>query len=388
VTLNEQPHHHHKHVKLPRPDGGEWGRNEWAILGAPCGTIRQLAQLIIAAISNHWEIAYLDADHLTDESAKDPLLAAGAGAVFTNKITYQQLNHTGEALGLFQKRATFNEQDLILVNGNHFTGKKQLVIIDPAKPVEKKLEKLKDVSLILLKDENTTIPEAVAAHLPNLPAIPTLLLSDTTGIVAFIEKELQQSIPPLNGLVLTGGKSVRMGIDKSELAYFGKPQRQHVYDMLSPLCRQVFVSVNEEGQAALNTPTLKDRFIGIGPMGGILTALQSNPDAAWLVLACDLPYLTRNTLQFLIEHRNPSKLATAFYEPNGTFPEPLITIWEPRSYAVLLQALSQGYSCPRKVLINSNVEMLQVPHVQELTNVNDPAAYEMAKRDLQAMQIN
>lgn len=385
MILNEAPKGHHKHAKLARPIGGEWGRNELAILGAPCGVIRQLVQRITEVLSQQWKIAYLDADHSTDEVAKDTLLTAGASAVFTNKITYQQVSYTGESVDFFRKKALFNEQDLVLVNGNHFTGNKQIIIIDPDKPVEKKLQKLTDVQLILLKDENTTLPEAVAAHLPEAKKIPALLLNDMEGIVAFIQNELQQSIPALNGLVLTGGKSQRMGRDKSEIEYHGQSQKQYVFQMLSGVCKLVFISVNEEREEALDGTALKDRFTGIGPMGGILTALQSNPNAAWLVVACDLPYLTESTLQYLIQHRNPSKLATAFFEPQGTFPEPLITIWEPRSYAVLLQALSQGYSCPRKVLINSDVEMLQVPDVKELTNVNDPAAYEVVMANLGAV---
>ena len=385
MILNEAPKQHHKHAKLPRPDGGEWGRNELSILGAPCGVIRQLAQRITAALSPQWKLAYLDADHSAEDSKKDSLLEAGAAALLTNKISYQQVNYTGAELPFFQKKALLNEVDLVLVNGNHFTGKKQIVIIDPAKPIEKKLQKLTDVQLILLKDENTILPEAVAAYLPEAGKIPTLLLNDTDGIVAFIEKELRQNIPLVNGLVLTGGQSMRMGRDKGEINYHGQSQKQYVFQMLSGLCRDVFISVNEQREATDELSFIKDTFTGIGPMGGILSALQSNPNVAWLVVACDLPYLTESTLQHLLQHRNPSKIATAFFEPQGTFPEPLITIWEPRSYAVLLQALSQGYTCPRKVLINADVEMLQAPDTKDLTNVNDPAAYESAMANLQTV---
>lgn len=77
-------------------------------------------------------------------------------------------------------------------------------------------------------------------------------------------------------------------------------------------------------------------------------------------------------------NRNPSKLATVFLDSEGKFPEPLITIWEPRAYPVLLRYLSQGYSCPRKVLINSDVEVLKAPDVQEFQNINDPEAYASA----------
>jgi molybdopterin-guanine dinucleotide biosynthesis protein A len=57
----------------------------------------------------------------------------------------------------------------------------------------------------------------------------------------------------------------------------------------------------------------------------------------------------------------------------------LITIWEPRSYQVMLNFLAQGYSCPRKVLINSEIELLKVKDVKVLLNVNDAEGYDEIK---------
>src|SRR5690606_10347080 len=69
---------------------------------------------------------------------------------------------------------------------------------------------------------------------------------------------------------------------------------------------------------------LIDTFQGLGPMGGILSAFRKDPNGAWLTVACDLPLLTSSTLQYLIKHRNPSKLATAFFDSDAKFPEPLV----------------------------------------------------------------
>lgn len=385
MILSSTPNQHHKHALIPRPVGGEYSRNELAILGTPCGAIRQLVQQITQALSSRYKIAYLDADHAADEPTANPLLTAGASTVFTNKINYQQINYSQPELPFFQNKALFNNEDLLLINGNHFKGSHQIIIIDSAKPLEKKLDKLTQVQLILLKDESSSIPDYLKTGLPGIQLIPRLSLNNTEAIADFIQNFLQQRFPLLNGLVLTGGKSLRMGTDKSELHYHGVPQKQHVYQMLSRICNPVFLSIHEHGESKEALPVLRDSFTGLGPMGGILTALQSNPNAAWLVLACDLPFITQNTLQFLVAHRNPSRLATAFFEPNGTFPEPLITIWEPRSYAMLLQALSQGYTCPRKVLINGDVEMLRAPNAKEFENVNDPVAYEHAKSIIQSV---
>ena len=136
-------------------------------------------------------------------------------------------------------------------------------------------------------------------------------------------------------------------------------------------CRPEQVNEMPEGY-----PTLPDSFDGLGPFGAILSAFRQQPNHAWLVIACDLPLMDKSTLSYLINHRNPSKTATAFNSPVNEFPEPLIAIWEPRSYLTLLQFLTQGYSCPRKVLINSDVQLLDAENARALMNVNSPEEYE------------
>jgi molybdopterin-guanine dinucleotide biosynthesis protein A len=110
----------------------------------------------------------------------------------------------------------------------------------------------------------------------------------------------------------------------------------------------------------------------LGPFGAILSAFRAHPDAAWLVVACDLPNLDAAAIDYLVAQRNTSKIATTFRSPFDQFPEPLVTIWEPKSYPVLLQFLAQGYSCPRKALINSPTEILEPLRPESLVNVNQP----------------
>jgi molybdopterin-guanine dinucleotide biosynthesis protein A len=87
-------------------------------------------------------------------------------------------------------------------------------------------------------------------------------------------------------------------------------------------------------------------------------------------------------LRELVAGRQPSRLGTAFRSPDNEFPEPLITIFEPRAYPELLRFLSLGYSCPRKMLINSDVEVLPTLKAGELRNVNTPAEREEAQSEL------
>ncbi|TRX51656.1 molybdenum cofactor guanylyltransferase [Fulvivirga sp. M361] len=162
-----------------------------------------------------------------------------------------------------------------------------------------------------------------------------------------------------------------MGQDKGNIDYHGKPQREYLADLMSGFCEETFISVrNEASVFDTQYPLIADSFHDLGPYGGILSAFRKDPNSAWLTIATDIPLLDKKTLDYLIRHRNPSKLATCFHNPETGFPEPLITLWEPRAYPVLLQFLANGYSCPRKVLINSDIEELKIDRTEVLSNVN------------------
>lgn len=372
---------HEKHAKLTRPALGTFARTELAILGTPCGQVKKLAYAITEALSADCRIAYVDADHKGEDAPETiPALAAGAELVFTDKISFRRFDTT-RSLNDYQWKPFFNDYDGVLVNGNHFTAKAQIVVVDAAKPLEKKLDRLTDVRLILRKD-GAELPDYLKNYLAdNLPAIPVLDFSETDRIIQFVRAFVAGQIPPLLGLVLAGGQSTRMGTDKGLLTYHDRPQREHVYDLLSGVCDDVFLSVNAAQAAGLRGSSfqlVEDTFLELGPLGGILSAFRQRPDAAWLSVACDLPLLTEASLRQLVEGRNASKLATAFYDSDRRFPEPLITLWEPRAYPVLLQFLAMGHSCPRKALINSDITLLDIVDVRELTNVNDPAEREKA----------
>jgi molybdopterin-guanine dinucleotide biosynthesis protein A len=219
-----------------------------------------------------------------------------------------------------------------------------------------------------------------------------LPLHDTGAIAAAVRREWAAARPRLRGLVLAGGQSQRMGHDKGRLAYHqGQEQRAYAAGLLAPFCEDVLVSCRADQVAELQAAGLRplpDQFLDLGPMSGLLSAFRHDPDAAWLVVACDLPFLSGTTLEHLIKHRHAGRMATAFQSPENEWLEPLITIWEPRSYGTLLRFLSLGYSCPRKTLINSDIELLPAPTPAELRNVNTREEYEAARQALETKNLS
>ncbi|AHJ99646.1 NTP transferase domain-containing protein [Hymenobacter swuensis] len=380
-----------KHAHLIRPALGEFGRHELAILGAPCGRIKELAARLVPLLSDTLRVAYVDADHAAGDDAaqggsggQDVMLQAGAAAELTDKITFTRLD-VKRPLDRFSQPELLQYQNLVLVNGNHFRAAQQLVILDLAKPVEKKLDRLTNVRALLLPEGVTEIPAYLQTHLGEV-SVPVLPLHDTAAIAQLILEEWRAAAPPLRGLVLAGGRSQRMGQDKGKLQYHGQEQRAYAAELLAPFCQDVHVSCRPDQVVELEYAGLRplpDSFTDLGPLSGILSALRLDPNAAWLVVACDLPFLSADTLAHLVQHRQPARLATAFQSPENEWPEPLITIWEPASYPQLLRFLSLGYSCPRKTLINSDVAVLPAPAPQELRNVNTPAEAEQVRQELE-----
>jgi molybdopterin-guanine dinucleotide biosynthesis protein A len=381
---------HQKHTKLTRPNYGTFARNEWAIIGTPCSKIKDLTFQITAKLSEKYHIGYVDADHKSADEEKNEgrdiqsAMAFGAKMEFTDKITFNRVDFE-KSMDLFQYRQVFNDQDLVLVNGNHFPAKKQIVVLDPKKEasLQKKLDRLTDVDLILTTEQQTSLYPFLAAHLKG-KEVPVLAATDIPGIIAFLQKAMEKAQPKVLGLVLAGGKSVRMGEDKGQINYHGKPQREFAADLLRPLCEQVFISCRVDQMEEIDSEydLLPDTFTGLGPFGAIMSAFREYPDHAWLVIACDLPLLNAQTLGFLLKNRNPSKTASAFNNPVSQFPEPLIAIWEPKAYPALFNFLAQGYSCPRKVLINSDIELLQVADEKTLFNVNEKADIDQISKHL------
>jgi molybdopterin-guanine dinucleotide biosynthesis protein A len=166
--------------------------------------------------------------------------------------------------------------------------------------------------------------------------------------------------------------------DKAELAYRGEPQLARAQALLRKHVAEAFVSVRADqanDPARASHPTICDAPGASGPTAGILAAQDAHPEAAWLVLACDLPYLDDTTLGYLTAHRDATRVATAFRSAHDGEPEPLCAIWEPASRALLASYVAGGGRCPRKFLGSHATHLLALPRSNALDNVNAADEY-------------
>lgn len=180
---------------------------------------------------------------------------------------------------------------------------------------------------------------------------------------------------PLNGLVLAGGESRRMGSDKAALKSGGETQLARAVGLLERHLDEVFVSTRA-GQAddpvRAGFAQIVDAYEDLGPIAGILSAMDARPGHSWLVLACDLPNIDDETIAYLVENADESSPATAYVSVVDGLPEPLCAVWRPAARPIIEQFVADGYQCPRKMLINSPTRLLEQPSPGALHNINTP----------------
>src|SRR5690349_32843 len=137
----------------------------------------------------------------------------------------------------------------------------------------------------------------------------------------------------LNGLILAGGKSSRMGFDKSQLLFHGEPQVAWLNKLLQTFCSQVFVS-GSPNKIHGDFDFIEDHYDTGGPMNGMLSAFRLFPNTAMLVVPVDMPGITQEAINYLLNHRDQTKPATCF--SNNIAIEPLPIILETTAYPLLL----------------------------------------------------
>lgn len=185
----------------------------------------------------------------------------------------------------------------------------------------------------------------------------------------------------LNGLILAGGRSQRMGHDKSLIAYHDVSQREYLFNMLRPFCAAIFTSCKITDTVPVRLNPLPDHFKFDSPLNGILTAFQHDSLAAWVTVPVDMPLIDVEIVSYLLSKRDVSKVATCFYDSDGKDPEPLVAIWEPRAYPLLQSFHQSGKISPRDFLKTHDAHIIPIPNRNALANINSPEELEAFRKN-------
>ncbi len=292
---------------------------------------------LIRKLINSWQgryrVGYIkhSAHHLDlDRPGKDSELAAQAGACFRYMRSGSQqafLDGTefAEDWGLRFLRA-----DCVVVEG----GKSQ-----------KELPKLAlvDKDQRLLGD----LPQGVLALCGETyvsHALPWFHRDDIEGISAFVEQVWQAKIQvsrPL-AVILSGGRSRRMGSDKGLLAYHAVDQVSYLWRLLESQGLEVVLSVRDGQYGESLWPGLSrcyDRFLDCGPLGAIASVQWQWPHRPILLLPCDRPQLQADHIRTLESKRHWSREAVVALDKGVR--DPSCAIYEASLRPHVYQALER-----------------------------------------------
>jgi molybdenum cofactor guanylyltransferase len=211
-------------------------------------------------------------------------------------------------------------------------------------------------------------------------------------------KRVTRKGPPRRaaGYVLAGGKSSRFGSDKALAELGGKPVLARTLETIAASdvgCRIVVGDKKNYGRFGVRC--IRDRWPGEGPLGGIVTALvRSLADKYgyhWnLIISCDMPFLTAEWLQHLIQHSAESSAEVVVPKSAQGF-EPLCACWRTTAVGKLQTLFADGVRKVTEAMKQLPMEVLDESVWKRFDNnnrlfwnMNTPADYEQARRILEA----
>jgi molybdopterin-guanine dinucleotide biosynthesis protein A len=189
----------------------------------------------------------------------------------------------------------------------------------------------------------------------------------------------------VGGFILAGGESSRMGRDKALLEWDGEPLLLRAARLLGPLVGAPLVIAPPARYENLGLRLVADDNPGLGPLGGIATALRISLHPWNLVIGCDLPYLTPEWLAFLIERALASS-ADAALPVSAAGAEPLCAMYHRRAADAISAALGRGVRKVTDGLAGLAVLYLASDEWKAFDsggrlfkNINAPAEYDAAR---------
>jgi molybdopterin-guanine dinucleotide biosynthesis protein A len=191
----------------------------------------------------------------------------------------------------------------------------------------------------------------------------------------------------IEGFILVGGTSSRMGADKSLLRLGGRTFVELTAEALKPLACVVRVVGSRPAADGHGLPVVRDVYENLGALGGLHAALSAC-EARWAaVVSCDLPFVNAELLARLAYLRREDLDAVAPLQEDGR-PQPLCALYDAAACRTVAEALIQtGELRPRVLLGRVRTRWIAFEELEDLPgsanffrNVNTPSEYEEARK--------
>lgn len=189
----------------------------------------------------------------------------------------------------------------------------------------------------------------------------------------------------VGGYILAGGASSRMGRDKALLVLAGRTLLDRAASLIEPLTGAPTVIGSPDRYGSGKWRVIADQIAGLGPLGGIATALRDSREPWNLILGCDLPFVTQEWPAYLIDRALASP-ADAVVPQSARGAEPLCAMYRQSAEPLISKALSRGIRKVTDALADLNVESIPPDewkkfdsHGRLFDNMNSPADFEAAR---------
>lgn len=189
----------------------------------------------------------------------------------------------------------------------------------------------------------------------------------------------------VTGFVLAGGKSSRMGSDKSLLPWNGSTLLQQTKTLLDQVCAKVFILGPPELYGPFGS-CIEDIYPDCGPLGGIHAALAHSTTAYSLITAVDTPFISREFLSYMIERALDASALVTSPRINGAL-QPTCAVFSREFLPIAEEALKSGkYKLeplfpPPQTLVLAEADLAQFASLGEMfDNLNTPQDLERARR--------
>lgn len=190
----------------------------------------------------------------------------------------------------------------------------------------------------------------------------------------------------ITGIILAGGKSRRMGAEKGLLRLSGKFMIEYSINILNQVCDKIIISENSNAYDFLGYPVVADIFPNSGPMGGIYSAMKHSDTELNLVLSCDMPFITKEMLCFLIDNISNHEVAVPWYGDQKF--EPMCAVYHQKVIPVFEKFIqSNNFKIPDafKQVKTNKIQMsddLEVYNPQLFENINSKIELQRALKIL------
>lgn len=178
----------------------------------------------------------------------------------------------------------------------------------------------------------------------------------------------------ITAIILAGGKSSRMGTEKGLVVFSGKSLVQHVIDALKKITDSIIIITQYPSYEKFGYPCYPDIYKEKGALGGIYTGLVNSSSQKNIVVGCDMPFLSQNVLNGLIENCDDVDVLLTMHKGKE---EPLCSVYDKSCIPHFKKLIEAGQLKITDALMGLKTRMISFDKEEwfmgnEFTNINTP----------------